>query len=183
MKRIVCYKPIILFFIIFACYAPKPNLWNIPKDFPELDLVTVRRFNAGIRAIDGVAFTFNRDDVTMMPGKHSINIQPEMWISTFPHGEHLEQVKTVNFEAKSGEIVYLCLGLKKSNEWNPYTVITQSGEIVYLCLGLKKSNEWNPYTVITQSGENPTQRLLFAMEKKGGCVSSRNTLPVIWTDP
>ncbi|PJZ28384.1 hypothetical protein CH378_18065 [Leptospira kmetyi] len=158
MKNIVHYKFIILLFILFGCSIPKPNLWNVPKDYPKSDLITVRRFNAGIRAIDGVAITLNRDDVALLPGRHSINVQPEMWVSTFPMGKHLEQIKAINFEAKSGEVIYLCLGLRESSEWSPYAVIVQPGE-------------------------NPTQRLLFAMRKNGSCVSSNKSLPVFWTDP
>lgn len=158
MKSLIRYRLFILLFSIFACSITKANLWNVPKGYPEADLVTVRRFNAGIRAIDGVAVTLNRENVVLLPGQHNITIQPEMWVSTFPMGKHLDQTKTISFEAKSGEIVYLCLGFRESSEWSPYAVILQARE-------------------------NPTQRLLIAMEKNDGCVSSNKSLPFFWINP
>lgn len=148
-----------LFFIgIVTCVGPKPILWNIPINFPKSDLVMIRRFNAAIRAIDGDAVILDRSNIAFLPGKHTLSLQPEMWVSSFPPGKHRKEVKAVSFEAKPGEDVYVCLGLRDSSEWSPYVVIVQSGL-------------------------NPTKQLLLAMEKKGGCVSSSKTLPVSWTDP
>ncbi|MDI7187991.1 hypothetical protein QMM42_17625 [Leptospira santarosai] len=144
--------------VLVSCIEHKLIYWNVPKNSPKSDLVKLRRFNAGIRAIDGVSVTLDRfDDVVLLPGRHTVNIQPEMWVSTFPMGKHLEQIKTISFEA-------------------------YAGNVVYLCLGLQLSHEWNPFAVIMQFDKNPTQQLLSAMGKNGGCVSSSNTLPVLWTD-
>lgn len=141
-----------------SCIEPKLSYWNVPKNTSESDLVKLRRFNVGIRAIDGEPVIIDRlDDVVLLPGRHTISVQPEQWVSTFHMGKHLEQIKTISFEA-------------------------HAGNVVYLCLGLQRSDEWSPFTVIMQFDRNPTQQLFSAMDKNGGCVSSSNTLPVLWTD-
>ncbi|RHX85740.1 hypothetical protein [Leptospira stimsonii] len=151
----------LIFIGVVTCIARKPILWNIPIHYPKSDLVMLRHFNSGIRRIDGIELAskyMDSTDIAIIPGRHTINIQPEMWVSTFPGGKHLEEVKAVSFDAKPGDDVYLCLGLRDSSEWSPYAVIVRSGT-------------------------NPTQQLLLAMEKNGGCVSSSKTLPMFWTDP
>ena len=133
--------------------------WNVPDKLSNSELIVVRRFNTGIREIDEKATSVPQmRELALLPGAHKLLIQPEMWVSTFPMARHEQEIKSLQFTAKPGQCVYLCLGLSKDLSWSPFAVIVSQGE-------------------------NPRAALLQEMHARNvGCFSSNKMIPVFWLD-
>lgn len=147
---------VLALFLIVGCTDHQITRWKIPGEMQKKDLVLLRRFNMSIIEFDGINVAAPPlQDIAVLPGEHALIVQPEMWVSTFPPGKHLEERKQLRFKA-------------------------DAGQCVYLCLGLLPNHSWSPFVVIVRQRENPRDALLAAMESKSGCFSSNKSIPVIW---
>ncbi|TGJ98888.1 hypothetical protein EHQ53_11165 [Leptospira langatensis] len=65
------------------------------------------------------------------------------------------------------------------------TVNAKVGNTIYLCLGIKtdpsQKKSWSPYFVSVVPWESAPLKIHSEMGSKGGCTRSTSSLPYIWT--
>ena len=141
-----------------------PSYYNADPKQPSSKMTLVRHFNSDILDINGNRPGDIHYDFYVKPGVYSVTLQPRMFVSSFPYGNHLKEKKSLSFTAEANTILYICLGLNRIKE---------------------KENKfsWRPYVFVASRDHKRKyilQDFVKTMKNKGGCVSDRTTLPYSW---
>ena len=153
----------LLLFLLLNCTNYFSSYEFYSKNSKSNEFALIRHFNSNILSINGVENNSDEYTFYIEPGNYEILIQPSMFVSSFPMGNHLDETKYLILEnIKENTIVYICLGLKTADNNVPLKY------------------EWKPYYVEIPSNINPKNILISEMKKKGGCISDLHTLPYVW---